>query len=154
MTALAYESYSDRTATGPAQTAARGVAERNLVWKEAADLVIDADVVCASTYEAGPSATPIRACVRTTAYRNQAHVNPIPAIFAQLMGVSSFGVAATAIAETKDANATDCLKPLAIPDRWAERHPVVGSPWTPGPPAVTYDKWNPDDPANLLPQSV
>ena len=70
------------------------------------------------------------ACVQVTAYRNASRSNPIPAYFAQLMGVTSFGVAATAIAETKDANATDCLKPLAIPDRWIERYPVNPGTWS------------------------
>jgi hypothetical protein len=58
------------------------------------------------------------------------------------MGVTSSEVKATGMAEARDANATDCLKPLAIPDRWTERQPVAG-PWGP---TSTFDKW---DPANV-----
>jgi len=75
-------------------------------------------------------------------------VAPIPAYLAQLMGMTSFGVAATAIAESKDANATDCLKPMAIPDRWIERYPVNPGTWSD---SSTFDRWNPANPAVLLP---
>jgi Flp pilus assembly protein TadG len=148
-TALAYDSYSDRSAGGPAQSTAQAVAAENRVWADHASVEVDANVVCASTSEAGPSAKPIRACVQVKAFRNEDHGNAIPSYVANLMGVSSFGVQATAIAETKDANATDCLKPLAIPDRWVEYYPAPPVPWTT---TSHFDWWDPKKPAVLLAQ--
>ena len=149
-TALGFDSYADRSATGPATTTALAVAANNLVWKERATAADVTFPVCADTYDAGASGTPILACVQVTGYRNAARSNPIPAYVAQLMGVTSFGVAATAIAETKDANATDCLKPIAIPDRWIERYPVNPGTWSA---SSTFDRWDPSNPPVLLPPS-
>jgi Flp pilus assembly protein TadG len=150
-TALAYDSYTDRSAAGPAAATARAVAEKNLVWNEAASIDVDPNIVCESTWEAGPSATPIQACVEVKAFRNDARGNPIAAYIAQLMGTRTFGVSAAAIAETKDSNATDCLKPLAIPDKWIERHPAPPVPWPTG---STFDRWDPANPAVLLPPAT
>jgi hypothetical protein len=47
------------------------------------------------------------------------------------MGVDFLGVSAAAMGEAKRSNATNCLKPLAIPDRWLELSTVAGA-WVPG----------------------
>jgi Flp pilus assembly protein TadG len=150
-TALAYDSYTDRSATGPAHATAQAVAKKNLVWSEAASVDVDPNVVCESTWEAGASAAPIRACVEVKAFRNEARGNPIPTYIAQLMGIHALGVSAAAIAEAKDSNATDCLKPLAIPDRWLERYPAPPVAWPTG---STFNRWDPDNPAVLLPPAT
>jgi Flp pilus assembly protein TadG len=149
-TSLAYDSYTDRTPAGPAQSAARAVAVKNVVWQDPPSVDVDANVTCADTFNAGTSGTPILACVQVTAYRNAEHANAIPTVFARLMNVFSFGVAATAIAEAKAANATDCLKPLAVPDRWIERYPAPG-PWSA---ASTFDRWDPMNPGMLFPPAT
>jgi Flp pilus assembly protein TadG len=141
-TSLAFDDSTNWSASGPAQMAARAVAATNLVWKEAANIPA-ANVefpVCASSYDAGPSGTPINACVQVTAFRDADHTNPIPSVFAKLMGQDSLGVAATAIAEAKSGNATDCLKPLAIPDHWTERYPTNPGVWSP---TSLFTKWDP-----------
>jgi Flp pilus assembly protein TadG len=78
-TALAFDRYSDRSATGPPSTAAQAVAAENLVWNAAASVHVDANIACQSTWEAGTSATAIRACVEVKAFRNAAKGNAIPA---------------------------------------------------------------------------
>jgi hypothetical protein len=148
-TALAFDSYTDRTGTGPATTAALAVAKSNLVWKgqpsiTAGDVSFPA---CPDSFDAGPSATPILACVKVDLFRNTARGNPLPTYFAQLFGISSASVAASAMAEARDGNATDCIKPIAVPDRWAERTPVAGAAWGPG---ATFNKWDPARPTTLL----
>jgi hypothetical protein len=55
-------------------------------------------------------------------YRNQARSNPLPAIFGRAVGLVNQGVRATATARVAVANASDCMKPWAIPDKWADNH--------------------------------
>jgi hypothetical protein len=148
-TALAYDSYTDRGDTGVVKTTAIEVARSNLVWNTATD-VAPADVtftVCPDSFDAGPSATPILACVQVQAFRNIEHNNPLPTYIGKLMGINEMEVAASATGEARDANATDCLKPLAIPDRWTEKYPVNPGAWSP---ASTFEKWDPADTTQLL----
>src|SRR2546428_702192 len=122
---------------------------REQAWNSA-PRVAAADVtfpVCPDSFDAGPSATPILACVQVNAYRDTNHQNALPTYVGQLLGVNSMGVAASATAEARDANATDCLKPLAIPDRWSERYPVNPGVWAT---TSTFDKWDPMNPTSLL----
>jgi Flp pilus assembly protein TadG len=44
----------------------------------------------------------------------------LPTYFAPLIGITTQGTQATATAQAAVANASDCLKPWAIPDRWQE----------------------------------
>jgi len=150
-TALSLDSYTNREADGPAKRAALAVAQANLVWNEA-PRVTAADVtfpVCADSWDISASAEPKYACVQVDAFRDEDHANPLPSIFGQLMGIPSMSTAATATAETKEGNATDCLKPLAIPDRWSEMYPAPGA-WDP---ASTFDKWDPSNSAVELPST-
>jgi hypothetical protein len=70
-------------------------------------------------------------CIRVDVYRNQARGNPLPAIFGLAVGLVNQGVRATATARVAVANASDCMKPWAIPDKWTDN---VDSPqdntWT------------------------
>ena len=142
-TALAFESYTDRTATGPAKTAALAVAEENLVRSGVASVTAD-DVEFPPCFNpwAHEDESPQISCVKVTAYRS------IPAVFAELLGVASYGVGASAMAQAISANTTDCLKPLAVPDRWNEQYPVNNNIWLPN---STFDKWDPANSAMLLP---
>ena len=80
--ALSYDDYTDRTATGPAVTSAVAVAARNFVWGEAPS-VTSADVTfptCPASAGGGPD------CVRVDVFRNTGRGNPLPTLFAQLVG--------------------------------------------------------------------
>jgi hypothetical protein len=59
-------------------------------------------------------------CVRVDVFRNQARSNPLPVFFARLGGVESQGVRATATAQVFLGNASDCLVPFGLPDKWQE----------------------------------
>ncbi len=60
-------------------------------------------------------------CAQVDVYRNgQFASTPLPTFFGLLIGRTSQGVRATASARIVGANATDCLRPWAIPDRWEE----------------------------------
>jgi putative Flp pilus-assembly TadE/G-like protein len=119
--ALAYDDFADRSATGPAKLAAFNFAIRNDVAGEDPDVDIDTDVYF---YPDDPSKFPDECiddtCIRVDVYRNQARNNPLPIWFGQLVGLVDQGVRATAIARAAFGDATDCLKPWAVVDRWDE----------------------------------
>jgi Flp pilus assembly protein TadG len=120
-TSLAFDNFTDRTATGPAKVAAQRFAQSNNVFSAAPDVNIDTDVTfvpCPDDPDPPPIAeTP---CIRVDAYRNQARDNPIPMVFGQAVGLTEQGVRGTATAMAAAANATSCLRPWAVIDRWWE----------------------------------
>jgi hypothetical protein len=71
-------------------------------------------------------------------YRNQARGNPLPAFFGMAAGLVNQGVRATATARVAVANASDCMKPWAIPDKWLDQHDVT-------PPTLPVNTWTSDD---------
>ena len=143
-TALAFDDYDDRSPSGSAASTAKAVALANRVW-DGAPAVDDADIAfpyCPDSNDAGPTATPIPACLQVDVFRNAEHGNALPSYVGRLLGASDSSVRARAVAEARDGNATDCLKPIAVPDRWIERAPATG-PWLA---ASTFEKWNPANP--------
>ena len=145
--ALAWDDYTDRGAGGPAVEAAIAVAAQNRIWGEAPTAsTTDVSFPACPDSDNSPTQTPIPACVQVDTYRDGAHRNALQNQVATLMGVSTSAVSATAVAESRDANRTDCLKPIAVPDRWAEQAPSAGA-WQP---TSTFVKWNPANPSVLL----
>ena len=153
--ALGYDDYADRTDTGPAKQSAHDVAISNLVAAEAPVVDISTDVYF---YPDAPTKFPAECaddtCIRVDVYRNQFAGNPLPIWFGQLIGLVDQGVQATAIARASFGNATDCMKPWAVVDRWDEH-------WEDGMPATlpwnwdsNFDKYDKDgivDPAITTP---
>ena len=110
---LAFDSWTDRTATGPAVTnAIRGGKENKVMKEEVA--VGPGDV----EFPLDPAGEANR--VRVTVYRNTAHGNPVPTLIARYFGVQTANIAAIATAEASPANAMTCVKPFTIPDKWRE----------------------------------
>lgn len=96
----------------------------NPVWGQAATMT--ASDVTFITCPAG--AVGVGACVRVQVFRDQSRNSSMPTIFGQLVGVTEQGVRATATAQVLYGRATDCVKPLALPDRWEEYHNPLGPP--------------------------
>jgi hypothetical protein len=119
--ALAYDDFADHSSAGPAKQSAHNVALGNLVAAEAPKVDIDADVYF---YPDAPAKFPAECaddtCIRVDVYRNQVAGNPLPVWFGQLIGLVNQGVQATAIARASFGNASDCLKPWAVVDKWDE----------------------------------
>ncbi len=129
--ALDTNGWTDRTPTGPARSAALLMARSNLIWNAVPSVNVATDVFfTGNPVDMCPAdVNGLTPCIRVDVYRNQARGNPLPAIFGRAVGLVSQGVRATATARVAVANASDCLKPWAIPDKWLEQYPVV-APWT------------------------
>jgi Putative Flp pilus-assembly TadE/G-like len=113
---------------GPTETSAVYTATQNRVFGKVPG-------VPAPTYECpesaygGPSPS---GCVRVDVFMDGQQGPALPSFFANMFGVASQKVRATATAQAADANATDCLQPWAMPDYWVEE------PITPPSAAITY----------------
>lgn len=139
--ALAFDDPTDHSETGPAKAAAYNFALANDVWAEDPDVDITTDI---RFYQDAPGAFPAECdnddCIRVDVFRNQARGNPLPTWFGQLVGLSTQGVRATATAQAAVANASDCLKPWAVADKWAEHNPDPNGTWNP---TSTFDPRGP-----------
>jgi hypothetical protein len=118
--ALAIDNFNDRSATGPAVKGAINTATSNQVIG-AAPSVLTPDV----TFPNDPSGQPTR--VQVNVFRTAARGNAVPTLMANLFGVRTVDIVATATAEASPANAETCVKPFTIPDKWRE---VTSPPWT------------------------
>ncbi len=98
----------------------------NRVWGAVADMT-DGDVTFPACPVGSVPAAGGGVCVRVAVFRNQrAGSTPLPTIFAKLVGILDQGVRATATAQVLYGSSTDCVRPIAIPDRWQELRGDVG----------------------------
>jgi len=128
-TALAFDSFDDRSAGGPAVQSAVNTALANPVIG-AAPSATPGDV----TFPVGPTGANR---VRINVFRSAPRSNAIPTLIGPLFGVPAVDVSATATAEASPANAMTCVKPFTIPDRWTENK---NPPWTVNSSFDRYDK--------------
>jgi Flp pilus assembly protein TadG len=121
-TARAFDEFADPPAAGgPAYNSALSAAQANQV------------------FGATPAATVSWACPPFVTGPGCVQVNvsnaALPTFFAQIFGVTSQAIQATATAQARPANASDCLRPLAVMDRWSE---TQSPPWDLG---DTFDRY-------------
>jgi Flp pilus assembly protein TadG len=133
--AVAFDDGTDLTDTGPVKQSAYALSQSNFVWGESPNVRLATDI----TFPVCPDGT--NTCLRVDVYRNQDRGNPLPVFFGALIGLTQQGIQATATTEVRAANASDCLKPWAIPDKWVENYPVPG-PWVPGEEFNKYEEPN------------
>ena len=124
--ALVFNSFTDRTSTGPAVTSAISAALANQVGGQAVS-VLPEDV----TFPNDPTGQPTRVAVHV--FRTAARTNPVPTLMGTFFGVQQVDIDAIATAEASAANAMTCVKPFMIPDRWQEKNK---------PPNTTFDKYS------------
>jgi hypothetical protein len=133
---LAIDSPSD---VPRAQAAAAATGTANQVLGAAPSIVAATDVRLIACPPGAPGLADT--CIRADVYRSAARSNPLPTFFAQIMGITSQDVRATATAQVETGNAVDCLKPWAVADKWHENwengKPNTG-PWTP---TSMFDKY-------------
>ncbi len=88
-------------------------------------------------------------CIRVNVYRNAGN-NPLPVFFAPLFGRTQQGVRATATAVITGGNATNCMRPLGLPDKFDEWDPLTNGveyetqTGFPDPSGLTSTGWDPD----------
>ena len=126
-TALVFNSFTDRSSTGPAVTSTISTAQANLIVEQPPSVLIS-DV----TFPNDPTGNPTRVAV--SVYRTTARGNAIPTFLGGMFGVPTADIGASATAEASPANAETCVKPFMIPDKWTENSDdkgVFDGPWTP-----------------------
>jgi hypothetical protein len=141
-TALVFNSFTDRTPSGPVVRSAISAAQTNPVIGVAPS-VLTADV----TFPNDPSGQPTR--VKVNVFRTTARGNPVPTFMARLFGISTANIVATATAEAQFANAETCVAPFTVPDKWKENSDSAGKPDGPWTPSSTFDMY--DSKGKLLP---
>jgi hypothetical protein len=119
---LAFVNPSDADA---ARAAAQALVREHSVWGEPVQpSSVQVQVgACPEGAPAGPGE-----CVRAAVELGGASGSPLPVYFSRIFGASATTVRASASGKVMVGNATTCLRPWAIPDRWLE---ADGSPWTP-----------------------
>ncbi len=130
---LAYDNPASVTDTAAAREVAVAVARRNRVWGAPPSVQPETDVLF------GTCPDGVNTCARVNTYRTTDRGNPLPRYFGRLIGLDAQNIRATATAMVQPANASGCLKPWGIPDRWIENYPAAG-PWLPTSTFDLYDK--------------
>jgi Flp pilus assembly protein TadG len=134
--ALKAAACASRSSGCPSTPLANPATVASLVWPSEAGL--NSTVAVDQTWSCPPGVT--GKCARVDVYRNGENGSKVlPTFFGRLLGPNfSHGVKATASARIASANATNCMRPFAIPDRWTENLNVG-----------TFDHW--DGVGNALP---
>jgi Flp pilus assembly protein TadG len=122
--ALAFDNATDKTVNGPASRNAFGATQANLVFGASPSVTPATDI----TFNTCPDGTDT--CVQVRVYRTLARGSALPSFFAQLIGITSQDIQAYAEAEVVNGNATECMRPFAVLDKWDEYDPAT-NPFTP-----------------------
>jgi Flp pilus assembly protein TadG len=133
-TARAFDETTDPpSADGAVYSSALNSAQANLVFGAAPAVSVTWDC---------PGFVTGTGCVRVDVSNTA-----LPTFFANIFGVSSQAIRATATAQARPANASDCLRPLAVMDRWSE---AQTAPWDS---SDTFDRYylNGKNKGQLLP---
>jgi len=111
---LAFGDYNDRAQSGQAVQTAVTIARSNAVMGDTV-AVTPADVAFLNDASGQPNR------VKIDVFRTTDRGNPVANLIASVFGTPTSDISATATAEITRANASRCVKPWAIPDKWTER---------------------------------
>jgi Putative Flp pilus-assembly TadE/G-like len=114
---LGHDNSADFSQNGPAYLSAKKVIESNRVWGE-----VPAYEIYISGYVCPPENGITGRCGKVNVFRDDSpfHRNPLPMFFGRLIGRNTQNVWATATAIAENPNATNCLRPFAIPDHYLD----------------------------------
>ena len=141
--ALAFDNANDKTVNGPAQTVAFNMSQTNVVWGAPPSVIPGTDI----TFPVCPDDATTN-CIRVDVYRTNTRGNPLPTFFGRLVGNTQQDVKAMAVARVAGGNASNCLRPWAVADRWNDTVAPAGKfnpgdqyipPVQGGPPTTGYN---------------
>jgi hypothetical protein len=120
--AFAFDDPGDYSDTGMSKLSAYASTQTNLVWGEAPNVNITSDITfpVVPAADCDPTGLGFSNCVRVEVFRNASRSNPLPMLFGHLLGMNSQNIRGSAVALVLAANQSDCLKPWAVADKWAE----------------------------------
>ena len=122
---LAFDNSTDYSTTGPAYNAGTRAATTNTVFGAAPTTVeVFVDPATYGTWVPQPVpdiCNTIGGCAQVNVYRTG-----MPTWFANVFGISSQQIRATATAQARGANAVRCLKPFGILDKWQDERLNTG----------------------------
>ena len=108
------------SSSGLAHESAEQVAEANLVWQRAGTPIVSKPIVSFNC----PTGVTGR-CVKVEVYRDGTNGSTaLPTLFGPILGITTQKVRASATSIVGNANATDCLRPIALPDDWQDVPPI------------------------------
>jgi hypothetical protein len=113
VTALVFNDWNNRTASGPAVQSALSTAAKNDVMMSAvsaqpSDVTFPLDAYGQSNQ------------VKVDVFRTVSRSNPVSTLIGPLFGIPTVDIAATATAQAAPAAGMTCVKPFIIPDKWQE----------------------------------
>jgi Flp pilus assembly protein TadG len=127
-TALVFNDFDDRSASGPAVTNAINTSIANQVMAHNVS-------VNATDVQFLPDAMGNQTRVRVTVRRTASRGNPVSTLIAKYFGLLATDIGARATAEASPANAMNCVLPFTIPDKWTE---------------VQTPTWDPEDSFDMV----
>ena len=130
-TALVFNSWTDRSAAGPAVSGAINSARANRVAGQGPS-VVAADVTFPMNPETGQADL-----VQVTVYRTAGRSNPVTTLIASVFGMTTVDIGATATATAAPSDTQNCVLPFTIPDKWIEKQ--CGMPTCPWSPAESFN---------------
>ena len=126
--AAAVALYNDPADTAAAVSAAQKFANENTVWLEntsSTNVLVQTGLTCPPGSGGGTG------CVRVDVIRggadrnNTVHTNYLPTFFANLFGMTTQAINATATSQVSSGNAVTCIKPWIVADKWTDTTPDI-----------------------------
>jgi Flp pilus assembly protein TadG len=111
--ALTFNDFNDRSSTGPAVQSGISAARANTIIGGVPSVDVG-DV----TFVNDASGNPTR--VQVQVFRTSDRNNAVPTLMGSIFGLATANIRASAMAEATPANASTCVAPFAIPDKWKE----------------------------------
>ena len=145
---LAFDNATDFSTTGPAYNAGTNAATNNRIFGTTPTTVqVFLDPATYGSWVPQPVpavCTSLGGCAQVNVYRTG-----MPTYFANVFGITSQQIRATATAQARGANSVKCLKPFGILDKWGESRLNTGvasdGVWRSGEdgatPISTYDRY-------------
>ena len=122
VTAFALDDPGNYADTGMAKLSAHHATQINPVWGVAPVVNISTDITfpVVPQLDCDPDNDGLSNCVRVEVFRTTGRARPLPMLFGNILGLNTQNIRASAVALVFAANQSECMKPWAVADKWAE----------------------------------